>query len=78
MTFLRHYMCDHQRKWDLFVQQLTFAFNVQAHRYTSTATSSLVLSNRLPKPTTMDIQPALITNTDHGTSFQALLTQFLD
>lgn len=34
---LRHYVPDHQTKWDLFVQPLTYSYNTQVHKTTGTS-----------------------------------------
>ena len=43
---LRHYVADHQRNWDEFVQPLTYAYNIQVHKSTGTSPFSLVLSRQ--------------------------------
>ena len=45
---LRHYVSEHQKDWDEFVQPLTYAYNMQVHRSTGTTPFDLVLS-RNPK-----------------------------
>ena len=45
---LRHYVAEHQKDWDEFVQPLTYAYNMQVHRSTGTTPFDLVLS-RHPK-----------------------------
>ena len=41
---LRHYVEEHQRDWDDYVQPLTFAYNTQVHRSTETTPFDLVLT----------------------------------
>ena len=41
---LRHYVAEHQKDWDEFVQPLTYANNMQVHRSTGTTPFDLVLS----------------------------------
>ena len=41
---LRHYVGEHQKDWDEFVQPLTYAYNMQVHRSTGTTPFDLVLS----------------------------------
>ena len=44
---LRHYVEEHQRDWDDYVQPLTFACNTQVHRSTETTPFDLVLTRPL-------------------------------
>ena len=41
---LRHYVAENQKDWDEFVQPLTYAYNIQVHRFTGTTPFDLVLS----------------------------------
>ncbi|CDF38169.1 unnamed protein product [Chondrus crispus] len=41
---LRHYVAEHQRDWDEYIQPLTFAYNTQVHRSTETTPFDLVLT----------------------------------
>ncbi|CDF32918.1 unnamed protein product [Chondrus crispus] len=41
---LRHYVEEHQRDWDDYLQPLTFAYNTQVHRSTETTPFDLVLT----------------------------------
>ena len=41
---LRHYLEEHQRDWDDYVQPLTFAYNTQVHRSTETTPFDLLLT----------------------------------
>ena len=50
---LRHYISDHPREWDLYVDALTYAYNCQPHSSTKIAPFELVLSNP-PGPTVLD------------------------
>ena len=45
---LRHYVTEHQRDWDEFVQPLTYAYNMQVHRSTGTTPFDLVLTRHPP------------------------------
>ncbi len=45
---IRHYVNEHQDDWDLYVQPLTYAYNTQVHRSTSTSPFSLVLTRHPP------------------------------
>ena len=47
-TRLRHYVTEHQRDWDEFVQPLTYAYNMQVHRSTGTTPFDLVLTRHPP------------------------------
>ena len=49
---LRHYVAEHQRNWDAFVQPLTYAYNTQVHRSTKCTPIELVTARRpsLPLP----------------------------
>ena len=49
---LRHYVEEHQANWDIFVQPLTYAYNMQVHRSTGTTPYDLVLT-RHPQPITV-------------------------
>lgn len=41
---LRQYIYDHRRRWDMFIQSLTYGYNTQEHQKTSTSPLSLILS----------------------------------
>ena len=41
---IRHYVAEHQKDWDEFVQPLTYAYDMQVHRSTGTTPFELVLS----------------------------------
>ena len=47
MQSLRHYVEEHQRDWDDYMQPLTFAYNTQVHRSTDTIPFDLVLTRPL-------------------------------
>ena len=47
-TRLRHYIEEHQRDWDAYVQPLTYAYNMQVHRTTGTTPFDLVLTRHPP------------------------------
>ena len=44
MQRLRHYVEEHQRDWDDYVQSLTFEYNTQVHQLTETTPFDLVLT----------------------------------
>ena len=46
---LRHYVEEHQRDWDDYVQRLTFGYNTQVHWSTETTPFDLVLTRPLPR-----------------------------
>lgn len=50
ITRLRHFIAEHQRNWDIYVQPLTYAYNNQVHRCTNTSPYSLFLSRHPPGP----------------------------
>ena len=45
---LQHYVEEHQRDWDDYVQPLTFAYNTLVHRSTETTPCDLVLTRPPP------------------------------
>ncbi|CDF32213.1 unnamed protein product [Chondrus crispus] len=47
-TRLRHYVSEHQRDWDDYVQPLTYAYNMQVHKSTGTTPFDLVLTRHPP------------------------------
>ncbi|CDF38306.1 unnamed protein product [Chondrus crispus] len=62
---LRHYVEEHQRDWDDYVQPLTFAYNTQVHRSTETTPFDLVLT----RPPTGLILPGTVPQ-DAGTHME--------
>lgn len=48
VTRLRHFVAEHQRNWDEFVQPLTYAYNMQVHASTGTTPFDLILSRHPP------------------------------
>ena len=44
MEHLRHFAVGHQTDWDLYIQSLTYAYNMQVHRSTGTTPFDLILS----------------------------------
>lgn len=57
ITHLQHYVAEHQKDRDLFVQPLTYATNTQAHRSTKTWPYSLILSRQPPRPSFLRATP---------------------
>lgn len=53
---LRHYVAEHQKDWDHYIQSLTYSYDAQVHRSTGVTPFSLVLSMEPPgsKSTTND------------------------
>lgn len=47
VTRLRHYIANHQLGWDVFLEQLTYAYKTHVHHSTNTSTCSLELSRVL-------------------------------
>ena len=47
-TRLRHYVSEHQRDWDDYVQPLTYAYNMQVHKSTGTTPFDLILTRHPP------------------------------
>lgn len=45
---LQHYIDKHQHKWDVFIQPLTYPYNMQVHRKTGTTPLGLTLSREPP------------------------------
>ena len=58
---LRHYVAEHQRNWDTFVQPLTYAYNTQVHRSTKCTPLELVTSRQPNGPLPF---PAMRTSED--------------
>ena len=55
---LAHYVEEHQRDWDEFVQPCTYAYNMQVHRTTGTTPFDLVLTRHPPNIIVRDIPAA--------------------
>lgn len=51
LPHLRHYIATRQRYCNLFVRPLTYAYNTQVHRSTSTKPFSLVITRHPSRPT---------------------------
>ena len=57
LSGIRHYVVEHQRKWDEYCGPLTYAYNTQVHRSTGCTPFELVLS-RPPGPVALENIPA--------------------
>ena len=55
MERLRHFAADHQTDWDLYIQPLTYAYNMQVHRPTGTTPFDLILSRHPPSIAIRDV-----------------------
>ena len=55
MERLRHFAADHQTDWDLYIQPLTYAYNMQVHRSTGTTPFDLILSRHPPSIAIRDV-----------------------
>ena len=56
---LRHYVAEHQTDWDLYIQPLTYAYNMQVHRTTGTTPFDLILSRHPPNIISGDVSTAV-------------------
>lgn len=63
MARLRHYVEEHRRDWDNYVQLLTYAYNTQVHHSTNLPPFRLVLSPQPPRPTIFNNPRVLTTDT---------------
>ena len=55
MERLRHFAADYQTDWDLYIQPLTYAYNMQVHRSTGTTPFDLILSRHPPSIAIRDV-----------------------
>ena len=74
---LRHYVSDHQKSWDEYVQPLTYAYNIQVHRSTGTTPYSLVLSRHPPNPSIESFPTVVPTDSDESVSINEMKKRVL-
>ena len=77
-TRLRHYVADHQRDWDKFVQPLTYAYNNQIHTTTMTTPFNLTITRPPPSPIIDQISTAAPTDTDGPPSSRTMRARILN
>lgn len=73
----RRYMAEHQRDWDIVVQQLTYEYIAKVHRSTNLRCFSVVLSPQQPSVATSDNPTALPTNATANKSMHTARARLL-
>lgn len=72
-----HYVADHNRYWDIYVQLLRYGYSAQVHGSTKLTPFSLLVSWYTLDPTTFDLWKALLTEPIANTSFHVLHPRLL-
>lgn len=78
IAWLWHYVDEHQREWDIFMQPLTSDYNAQGLKSTSLSPSIHVLSHKHLGPTMLDCQTAPPTDASTTASVCAIKPRLLN
>lgn len=74
---LGHYVAETQRDWVIYLELLTYDYNMQAHQWTNVPPFSPTMSRQSTDPTTFDYVTALPTDASRTTSSHVLRAQLL-